>query len=466
MNFGFQPFGANLPSPITKKHRNLNYMKATPMNQVRSGKFCRNLLLLLLIPLQTHAGDDSICAGTEAQQCDENKASNLVMPALHGGPEQVENRLHIDANITTPIFGEGFAKDYFAWKARLKKNYGLNFGGDYSSVYLSARESAGEENAFGGMYRFYGSWEPISDGSGNSGALIFKVEHRHAYGSEVPPGSFGFETGYIGLYEPPFSDQQTRLTNLYWRQRIKGGDMVIIGGFVDSTDYMDVYMLASPWTGFYNFAFSTGVATIPVPNEGLGLGLGGYLNDNFYIIAGIADSNSDPHRPGDGFDTFFNDHEYFSHIELGWNKSRDTAFLNNIHLTLWHADEREESATPDGWGAVVSWSQSINEHWMPFVRAGYAEDGGALLEKSISAGFGYQKVTGGNQIGLAFNWGEPMESTWGPDLPEQKSFELFYRIQVFKELAITPDIQYIVDPALNLQEDSMWVAGLRVRLAF
>jgi porin len=103
---------------------------------------------------------------------------------------------------------------------------------------------------------------------------------------------------------------------------------------------------------------------------------------------------------------------------------------------------------------------------MPFVRAGYAEDGGALLEKSISAGFGYQKVTGGNQIGLAFNWGEPMESTWGPDLSNQKSFELFYRIQVFKELAITPDIQYIADPALNPEEDSMWVAGLRFRLAF
>ena len=31
-----------------------------------------------------------------------------------------------------------------------------------------------------------------------------------------------------------------------------------------------VYALASPWTGFTNFSFSTGSNTIPVPNQGLG----------------------------------------------------------------------------------------------------------------------------------------------------------------------------------------------------
>jgi len=126
-----------------------------------------------------------------------------------------------------------------------------------SMLLITVTFRTGEDDAFGGMYRLFGSWEATSDGEGNSGALIWKAEHRHAYGSHIPPGSLGFEIGYIGLFLPPFSDQGTRLTNLYWRQRMKGGNLVFVGGFVDVTDYVDVYMLASPWTVYFNFAFST-----------------------------------------------------------------------------------------------------------------------------------------------------------------------------------------------------------------
>ena len=424
------------------------------------------IFLLTLFPVTLLAVDNTDCDPSESDQCEQNYQAERPRVAMLAGPEQVNNRLHIDSSQVTPMFPRESAKGYFDWKARIKKDHGVSLGGDYSAVYLSASDSPGEDSAFGGMYRFYGSWEATGDGKGNSGALIWKAEHRHAYGSNLAPGSFGFETGYIGLFEPPFSDQGARLTNLYWRQRMKGGDLVFVGGFVDVTDYVDVYMLASPWTGFFNFAFSTGAATIPTPNEGLGLGLGGYINENFYIIGGFADTNSDPHKPLDGFETFFDDREYFRHLEFGWNSSRETAFMNNVHLTLWQADERVAAATPDGWGANISWSRSINDHWLPFVRAGYADDGGALLEKSISAGFGYQSVPGGNQVGLAYNWGEPMESTWGPGLDDQQTLELFYRIQLFKELAITPDIQYIHNPALNPEAGSLWVFGLRARLAF
>jgi len=37
--------------------------------------------------------------------------------------------------------------------------------------------------------------------------------------------------------------------------------------------------------------------------------------------------------------------------------------------------------------------------------------------------------------------------------------------QLTRELAVTPSIQYIKDPALNPDEDSLWVYGLRLRLA-
>jgi porin len=43
--------------------------------------------------------------------------------------------------------------------------------------------------------------------------------------------------------------------------------------------------------------------------------------------------------------------------------------------------------------------------------------------------------------------------------------ELFYRLQLTKEIAVTPDIQYVIDPALNSDENSIWSFGLRSRIA-
>jgi porin len=102
---------------------------------------------------------------------------------------------------------------------------------------------------------------------------------------------------------------------------------------------------------------------------------------------------------------------------------------------------------------------------MPFVRGGYANDGGSLLEKSLSIGLGYNTFGGRDQLGVAANWGEPNEDSFGSGLDDQYTFEVFYRLQLTKQLAITPDIQYLVDPALNPDEDKLWVVGLRARLA-
>jgi porin len=42
---------------------------------------------------------------------------------------------------------------------------------------------------------------------------------------------------------------------------------------------------------------------------------------------------------------------------------------------------------------------------------------------------------------------------------------VYYRLQITDQFALTPDIQYLVDPAQNPTEDSLWIFGLRARLA-
>jgi porin len=183
-----------------------------------------------------------------------------------GGPDQVDRQLEEDNEQKESLFELGFLQPYFDFKSNLKESSGLDFGVDYSAVFLSANESLDLKKASGGMIRLFASWELVNSGGKNSGALIFKVEHRHKY-SAIPPKGFGFNLGYVGLIEPPFSDDNLRWTNLYWRQRFNDGKISIIVGLLDATDYVDVYALASPWLHFMNFAFSTGSQTIYIPNE-------------------------------------------------------------------------------------------------------------------------------------------------------------------------------------------------------
>jgi porin len=64
------------------------------------------------------------------------------------------------------------------------------------------------------------------------------------------------------------------------------------------------------------------------------------------------------------------------------------------------------------------------------------------------------------------NWGRPNRELFGADARDQYTVEAYYRLQVAEHLAITPDIQLIKDPALETDEDYVWIAGLRARFAF
>ncbi|WP_296897525.1 carbohydrate porin, partial [Thiohalocapsa sp.] len=188
--------------------------------------------------------------------------------------------------------------------------------------------------------------------------------------------------------------------------------------------------------------------------------------EQYYVLAGLADANGNPRDPVDSVDGFFNDGEYFKHIEVGWFGSWESRFDDNIHLTYWHADERTEAGVPDGWGAQFSFSRKLQERWLPFLRIGYADGGGAPLERSVSTGFAYTPTDGDSAFGLGINWGRANRASFATATDDQYTLEAYYRFQLFQRLAITPDLQLIKHPALNPEQDLIWIAGLRARLVF
>ena len=368
----------------------------------------------------------------------------LAEDVRFGSADQVGNRISEDRRDRELPLKDRLAED------------GIDLALDYSAIALRIDEAldGADDSASGGMLRFYGGWKATDNGS-----LIWKVEHRHSY-SDTEPRFIAFNAGVLGLQAPPFSDQEGRLTNFYWKQRMNEGRATLVGGFLDVTDYLDVYAVASPWTGFVNFAFSTGNTTIALPNDAtLGVAGATMLNENFYVIAGLTDMESDPTDPTEGFDTFFNDNNYFKSIEFGWTSSQSAIYVDKIHVTLWDADESEFQNQASDSGFTFSASKQLGT-WLPFLRAGFADKGSALgIDESISVGFAHYGLGGeANTLGAAINSADA-----GAD-DRQVTLEVFYLVKLFKFWEITPTFQLVKDPVNNPDEDEIAIYGLRTRL--
>ncbi|WP_417345347.1 carbohydrate porin [Ferrimonas sp.] len=380
----------------------------------------------------------------------------LLLPAIRqalasdtnfGSPDAVDNQISADKGDRQKPLRE-------QWSAK-----GVEFGLDYSAVglYSDTALPGSDKEAFSGMVRFYGSWRPQGQQENGGGSLVWKVEHRHSF-TDTSVKNFEFGVGGLGLVTPPFSDEKGRLTNLYWKQKLSDGQGTLIAGFMDVTDYVDVYAAASPWTGFMNFAFSTGTNTIALPSDAtFGAAMGHMLTDSLFVIAGISDMEADPTKPLESADNFFSDNRYFKSLELGWTSSQEQIYLNNLHLTLWESDRSDflNQAADKGFNLSAS---MMKGSWLPFVRYGNAQDGSLLgIKESVSLGFVYYGMLAPqNNFGFALNWADA-----GSD---QYTAEAFYYMKLGKHVELTPDIQLIVDPALNPGKDQIWIAGLRARI--
>ncbi len=382
-------------------------------------------------------------------------------------PNSVGATLQRDNTETPPFIQTDVFKKvlspYFDFKNYIRDKYRFDFSLDYHAIIQTATESLGDETAAGGVFRVFGKWELVGAETNNKGGLVFKVENRHKLGTNIAPLALGAEIGYAGFTDTSFNDNGWELTNLYWEQVLFNERFVFVAGIVDATDYVDVYSMVNPWTDFNNSVFLNN-PTIPLPSQGLGAAAATMLTQNIYFVTGIADTNGDPTDPWESVNTFFDENELFTHVEFGWISSTQNRFNDNVHVTAWYADKRKKEDVPNGWGIAVSLNRLLAERWEPFLRAGYADDGGALLEKDISFGLGYYTHGRSGLVALGLSWGEPSEENFGQDLEDQYTAELFYRMPILQNFTVTPDIQLIVDPALNPEEDVIAVFGLRGRL--
>ena len=370
-----------------------------------------------------------------------------------GGPSSVAEELKEDR---VDAAKSGLDR-WNTWKDGLLDDHGLQFSFEYNSMMQGFSDAgAGDDFTASGIARFFGSWNLFDRGGENPGSLVFRVDHRHRY-TDLDPQSAGVLAGSAVPTGSLFSDREWGIVNLQWSQTLLDGRAGFVFGLTPADDYFNAYAFANVLTAFSNLSFSTG-GTIAIPDTGIGLAGGSMLGDHWYFKAGIHDANGSAADPS--FDVF-GDWELYKNLEVGWTSSQDKLFLDNFHLGFWHVDSREDAGVPEDWGVTFNASWYFEDsNLLPFIRGGWADGKVTLLDGMVSVGIG-KKFCERDLAGVGLSWGSPAVA--GQD--DQWTTEIFYRKQL-RNLAITPSIQLIVDPAGNPAEDLMVVAGLRARLVF
>ena len=348
---------------------------------------------------------------------------------------------------------------WFEWKKALNEDTGFQYSLAYTATAQKASDSlTGEDSGASSVFRFSGKWELLKRGQKNKGSLVFSVDHRTPFNDVT--GDISGEIGYIGPTALLFSDLGTVLVDFNWQQYINDGDSGILVGRYDPSDYINVLGYANPWTSFQNLNILLD-SSLAYPDLGLGAGIGHWFDDRWYGVAGFNDANGriDETTP------YENGAEFFKYAELGWSPGRDQRYLKSVHLTLWDVDEREDDDLDAAYGVSLGANWTWDDTYMLFGRIGWSDvdapNDPQIYENSYTFGAIYHFANRSDLAGAAVNYGELA----APGLGTQATTEIFYRIQLAQNLAITPSVQLLQDPALNDENDRITLYGLRLRLA-
>lgn len=373
----------------------------------------------------------------------------------------VSNRLKMLLAFAKPLLLFLLAMlSYDAIASEPKVSSYVKTSGEYYVFGLSSSEVLSNKDRFatGGIARGAVDWIAFEDSNKNTGSLKLKVDYKHSL-TDVSPSQFTMaNVGGFGLIQPAFSDIGFRLANLYWKQEFNTQDTELMIGFLDSTDYIDMYALGNPYFGFSNLQFSTGSGSIAIPDEStFGLSMSHMMSDNYYATFSFSDAKANSTEPFEGAKNFFIDNQYFKSLEVGWVSSKDSFLYQNSHVTVWHSDGPKEKAS-ENYGANFSSIYKMGD-WVPFIRVGVANGPEALYKSSVVAGTGFLGL-GSGTLGVAVGWGKP-----NAPVDDVYNSEVYYRMG-FGPVSFTPNIQYLSSLPFNSEADSAWVFGVRGRISF
>ncbi len=123
--------------------------------------------------------------------------------------------------------------------------------------------------------------------------------------------------------------------------------------------------------------------------------------------------------------------------------------------------------TDDGWGVGVSFDQQIAQNVGLFFRAAYGNDEVYEVEKFVSLGASINGLLDSrpdDTLGVGVAALIPNDKLKNDDT--EYHFEAYYRMALSNNFFITPDLQYVVNPHGNSDNDNIFAGMVRAEFSF
>lgn len=428
----------------------------------------------------------------------ETEAGPLDIPGHGPGP-----RTRQDANLPpaqqntaqptpTPTPREWFGADgkpWFDWSratgdwggARTAlENGGLTIAGSFTLDWSSVFSGGAENRAYTRRWLDINATVDFDKLFGWKGGSVY-VDFQH-YGGETG-NPVGDAQGTDALITPRHLDQ---VAELWFQQVFFDGMLRVKAGKIDAN--VDFAFIPCA-TGFisYNGSWSPnfiGQPTYPDPATGVLAFV--YPTDNLYVGFGFFDGATQDglHTGSRGPATFFSDSKsdswyFIGEVGLTW-KELGSFGSGILAAGGWgHTGDfaRFEGGVEDGSaGAYVLFQQQFirrdgegneSKGLFGFARWNHADEDVSLIANHVSAGAvlkGTFTSRDADECGVMWSLGD-LSSRSGADGNEHE-VELYYKLQLFGSVSITPSIQYINNPGGNPTLDDAWVGTLSFVVAF
>jgi porin len=263
------------------------------------------------------------------------------------------------------------------------------------------------------------------------------------------------------------------ISELAWQQSLADGQVVVVAGLVDQSNYIDANNYANNSQGqFLNSALVNSVV-LPFPFNNLGLNLQWQPTESWYALFGTGANNQ---LPGSSpFDNLgFNNWSYL--FELGLTP-KDVLGLGPGNYRLQPFVATVNGVTQEGIGLNVGQQLGKDSPFAWFGRFGVGGsqvtlDGAAA---QIATGFaleaplkhaGLVPKLSNDYLGAAFIWSQPSAVMKPAAHSNEYGFETTYVLQLTPLASIQPDLQVIWNPADNPNANYNVIFQLQLNLTW
>lgn len=293
-------------------------------------------------------------------------------------------------------------------------------------------------------------------------------------------------------YDDADFDEGFYLDQLYFQQRAWNDRLWLRVGLVEHQTVFDRNAYANHEDRQFMNAFLDNDPVVPLPHA---LGAAVWVRPLHWLELAAGVSDADNGLRGPGFESFVDDAESLNlHVEAAFRVEipsprgslpgtwRIGAFRDGAEKPVFGRVDRRTGAERrrrGHEGFYLSADQQVfreagvgDQGLGLFLRYGHADDDVNRIARFASAGIQYTGAVPGRDadvLGLGAYHAvasDRFRAAGDSRFARETGIELYYRIELRRWLALTPDLQYIVDPGGTARRKDRVLAALRLRVSF